>query len=137
LDLKDQKNPFSGISYVPYERQYVEFIDALIDFAKKNQSTSQIVSDADWKTMEFIYKGWKTFYPIHATQFEDHMKDVRNHSHIAGIVKEGEGMIQYQLEIPEKLYHMIQIIFPNQKWDREFIRKFAQHFPTLRAAERL
>lgn len=132
------QNPTKGISYVPYETPLVQFIDNLIEYAKKNGSTSQIVTESDWKTLDYIMQGFETLYPELSHTFYENMKEWRKQSTLHAVAKgEFGARIQHQLEIPQKVYLMIQIIFPNQKWDKKFVKKFASHYKQFKGAEQL
>ncbi len=133
----DDLNPW-GIEYIPYERYYVQFIDSLLNVAKKNGSKSRVETSFDWNTVEFMYKGWRILFPQTAESFEKHMSEVRHHSNTVGTAKEkGGAEVQYQLELPRPLHDMMKVIFPDQVWDKKFIQSFIKHFPTLRAAEKI
>jgi hypothetical protein len=135
--MKKKFNPQEGIEQVPYERQMVEFIDNLILFARKNGSSNQVKTSMDWKTLDFLYKGWAALYPKSASDFEIHMKEIQSVSKHGIARDKGGAMIQHQLEIPSPLYRMMRVIFPDQKWDRPFVRKFSQHFPMMRGGKSL
>ena len=124
-------DPYEGINYIPYERPVVDFIDKLLDVAKTNGSKDDIKTSYDWKTLEFLYKGWSILYPVSARDFEKHMKRVRTDTRNNGVVHEGSAMLQSLVEIPQPLYRMIRIIFPKQKWDRKFIDRFVTYFPQM------
>lgn len=118
----DPLNPHAhlGIDSVPYERQVVQFVDTLLDVAKKKSL---------WEGIRFLYEGWCVLYPQSSQAFEENMKtwrDMATGRH--GIAKEGDGMIQHQLEVPRPLYDMIKIVYPDVVWDKKFVRAFAQRF---------
>lgn len=46
-------------------------------------------------------------------------------------------MIQHQLEIPEKFAELIWAIFPDQKFDRDFVRGLSKTLPILKVASKL
>ena len=135
--IKKKTNPFSGITQVPYETPLVLFVDKLIEVANKNGSKNYIQTSYDWQTLDFIYRGWCILYPEYARPFEKHMQSVHLHGNKLGISREGEAIIQHQLEIPVSLFQMIKTIFPKQTWDKQFVAKFAKHFPQMRGAVKL
>lgn len=129
---KKKFNPQEGIVQIPYEKEIVSFVDAVIDKNNKAGSHLFVQGSQDWDTIAFIYKGFSVLYPEDAADFEKHMHDVHqdtkwNH----GISKEGDAMVEHILEIPMKLYKMIMAVFPDQKWDGKFARKFKGHFPQM------
>ena len=132
---KDDINPW-GIENVPFERYYVEFVDKLIEIAKKHGSKDYVETSYDWKTIEFIYRGFRIFFPKTAEDFEKHMNDVRVNSNKTGSAKgEGGAEVQLQMELPLPLYQMIKSIFQKQVWDKQFIKEFAKHFPQFKGGE--
>lgn len=126
----------TALDYVPYEKYYVDFIDALVQVAKKNESKLSVQSDRDWDTINFIYKGWKVCFPISSEEFERHMVLHRALSNDKGIAKEAGGaMIQHMIEVPRPLYSMVQAIFPMQVWDKKFVAKFSEKLPSFKGSD--
>lgn len=134
--INNIKDPNLNIKMEPFPRPMVEFVDNLMDYARKYSSMSDVTTQGDWDTLAFIYKGWKILYPQDAWNFEHDMMKVRKDTVKKGIVKEGEAMMQHLMNIPGPLYHMIKTIFPNQKWNRKFINKLLFVFPQMRAYEK-
>lgn len=131
-------DPKTGLEYVPYETPLVNAIDKLIEIAKKNESKDSIQREKDWETMEWIVKLWSYLYPDHFYQFSKHMKELRSHANMNGVAKEhGGAMIQHQLEIPQRLYQMIGVVFPYQKFDKKFVAQFASKLPMFKGADKL
>jgi hypothetical protein len=124
-------------TYVPFEREIVTFTDKLIEIANKNKSQSSVTHESDWKTIEFMYRGFKILYPQSASDFEKEMQSIRNAHQIRGnkgISKERGAMLQYMMSVPAPLYRMMRVIFSNQVWDRKFVNKWMSHFPQMRAS---
>jgi len=137
---KKEANPFTGIEYVPYEGPLVTFIDAIVKLSNSNCSPNKTIETAaDWKVVDFMYTGIKTLYPRDCHQFEKHMNSVRNLSNNKFGSNKGEAgaEVRYVMEIPEKLYKFLKIIFPNQKYDKKFARSFAKHFPQFKGCDNL
>jgi len=130
-------NPNEGIVYVPFERELVKFVDAIIEQRIKLGRPTQITKNSHWQLVELILRGWCALYPEYANRFFDHMKRVRNNAKRLGVAREGEAMIQHQVEVPQSLYQMIMTAFPNQKWDKKFVLKFARRFSGFMAAHKL
>lgn len=132
----EELNPW-GLEEVPYERYMVEYVDKLIEVAKNNGSKGRVQTSLDWKTMEFIYKGWKVLYPKSSQEFESNMKLWRLRANDWGVSKEkGGAMIQHQLEVPMPLYQLIAAIFTDQTWDKKFVKSFARHFPQFMGSDK-
>lgn len=130
--MKKRFDPMEGIKQVPYDASIVLFIDKLIEVRNKNGSTEGTIStEKDWETMQFLLRGWKILYPEEAYSFNNHMKILRRDTKNNGLVKEGNALIQHQMEIPETLYKMIKALFPVQKWDKKFVTAFTKRFPQL------
>lgn len=129
-------NPF-GIDYVPFETILVRFVDHILEERIKMGRPTHVTNDNHWGLIEFIIEGWSELYPEYSHDFIVHMKRVRLHANHLGVSREGEAIIQHQLEIPQKLFQLIMVAFPDQKWDREFNLQFAKHFPSLKGADKL
>jgi hypothetical protein len=120
--------------YVPFEKEIVGFTDKLIEIAHRNGSQDSVTHETDWKTIEFMYKGFKILYPKSARDFEKIMQMTRTATRFnKGISTEGSAKLQYMMEIPAPFYRMMKVIFPLQEWDRKFVNKFVSHFPMLKA----
>lgn len=127
-----------NIRYEAFPRSYVEVIDRLIDLAKKNGSKDVIQSSRDWQTIEYIYKAFSILFPNEHAQFEKNMQELRARQlNRNSIAKQDGGMIQFQLNMPQKLYDMIITFFPKQAFDKKFVQGLAKHLPVLQVAERL
>lgn len=122
--------------YKPYERPVVEYVDKLLELRSKRGSNLSVQTEGDWAIMDFIYKGWRTLFSEYADGFESQMRTWRAMTlNKMGVAKEGGAMLQHQLEVPEKLYAMIKIVYPMQKWDKKFIKKFSDRFPQFKGAD--
>jgi len=137
-DPEKKFNPQEGIEYVPFERDLVKFVDTIIDKRIKLGRPTTITRDGDWELVEFILRGWSALYPEYSTSFFEHMKKYRSNAKRLGVAKEkGGAEIQQQLEIPQSLYQMIATAFPDQKWDKRFVLKFARRFSGFMAAYKI
>lgn len=128
---------FDGIEYVPYETPIVKFVDYIIDKRIEMGRPTSITNERHWDLVSVIIKGWGDLYPEYANPFSDHMKTVRRHATRLGVSREGEAILQHQLEIPQSLYLLIKKAFPDQKWDKKFVSKFAQRFSGFMGADKL
>lgn len=125
-------DPNAGITQVPFETEIVKFVDSIVDMTRRNGSKRYVDSQGDWTILEYIYNGFKIFYPEDAYQFEQYMHSVHQATNWNnGISHEGDAIIEHILEVPQKLYQMIGAIYPDQKWTGSFARKFKGHFPQM------
>lgn len=132
MATKVVKNPW-GIEMIPYEKPIVEFVEALLDVAQQNGSKEQIYHEADWKTMEFMYKGWSILYPKSAADFDKEMKKLRSASTRHAIARDKKGAImQHKLKVPRPFYQMMQTIWRHQEFDERFVNEFARRFPAFK-----
>lgn len=124
----------NDVKDVPYERPIVQFVDALVEYAQHNGSFKTVRTEKDWDTLIYIMKGFFALFPKTAEEFKKQIEDMRARQLRAhAIAKDDRGnSIQHQLKIPKPLYQMIKIIFPEQKWDKKFVLKFAQRFPQFK-----
>jgi len=116
-----------NLQNVPYERSLVQIVDFLVKKAKP--CGKKVVKEYDWTVVKLVIETWQAFYPKESTYFYKSMKKWWENSKRLGVSKEkGGAMIQHKLEIPQKLYELILAIFPEQKWDKKFVNKFAKRF---------
>jgi hypothetical protein len=119
--------------YVEVPRRKVQIIDALVELSK-NSSTS-IQTDKDWEIVEKLFDFFKVEFPEDYAYFLQGIAQIRsNYNHGKAFIKEGSGMMQHQMEIPEKFAELIYAIFPDQKFDRDFVRGLAKTLPILKVA---
>lgn len=127
----------NGIEWTPFEKELVFFIDNLLEMHKKRGSPTQVSSESDWDTLSYIIKGFTVLYPQLAKDFFDNMTRWRQLSASHGVSREGEARVQHQLEVPEKIHGMIKIVYPDQKWDKKFVAKFARRFSSFMGTDKL
>lgn len=137
----EESNPLlpdpSDIFYVPFEKHLVEWTDSVVTMAKKLGCGKRIETEADWRVIEYIYKGWTVLFEQDFKRFIDKMKFLRSElQNDNATAKEGEGRVQHQMEFPMSLYKLIDSVFPLQKWDTKFVREFANKMPELRASSK-
>lgn len=127
------KDPNLDIKMELFPKYVVEAVDSLILYANKNKAYSPIVeSPVDWKIIEGIYRLFSIMYPNTEKEFIKSIKHFKTTEVNKGIAREGEGMIQHQLEVPQPLYQMINSFFPQQKWDKQFVKEISQVLPQLK-----
>lgn len=123
--------------YVPFPRKVVQAVDYLIEFAKGNGSnTKRVETERDWETMAVIFTVWAKLYPKHYKVFlrsQERLKE--NAKNKFAWVGSGDFDFQHALEVPQKLFQMIKIIFPDQKWDKDFVSKFSRKMPVFKVPE--
>lgn len=137
INRKKTKDEFFDFDMVPYESELVAFCDHIINKRIALGRPTEITNESHWQLVEFIIKGWSALYPEYTSQFFNHMKSVRASSSNLGVSREGEAMLQHQLEIPKSLFKLIEITFPKQKWSKVFNLKFAQRFSGFMGADKL
>lgn len=127
------KNPW-GIKMIPYEKPIVDFVEALLDVAHRNNSRDYIQHAGDWKTMEFMYKGWAILYPKSAAEFDREMKSLRSLQKGRHAIARDKGgaIMQHKLKVPRPFYQMMTTIWRNQVFDEKFVNQFARYFPSFK-----
>lgn len=122
--------------YVEVPRKKVEIVDKLVELAKNSGTT--IESEHDWEIVTNLFEFFKVEFP---EDYAEYLKSIymlrQQHNFGNAIVKEGEAMMQHQLEIPEKFAELIWAIFPDQKFDRDFVRGLAKTLPILKVANKI
>jgi hypothetical protein len=119
--------------YVEVPRKKVQIIDKLVELSKN--SGTIIESDKDWEIVAKLFEFFKTEFPEDYAYYLQSIAMLRSqHNYGKAFVKQGDAMIQHQLEIPEKFAEMIYAIFPDQKFDRDFVRGLSKTLPILMVA---
>ena len=119
--------------YVEVPRRKVQIIDKLVELSKNSGTT--IESDKDWEIVAKLFEFFKTEFPEDYAYYLQSIAMLRSqHNYGKAFIKQGDSMIQHQLEIPEKFAEMIYAIFPDQKFDRDFVRGLSKTLPILRVA---
>ena len=105
----------------------------------QNGSKQGVVEhEGDWKTIEFCYEVFRISYPEDLKVFIETQKKVRyNLKHEHGGFKDGEARMQHMMNIPQKMYQLINVFYPDQKWDRTFVRELAVRLPVFRVPKKL
>lgn len=121
----------SDYETILFPSRTIKAVDHLVKLAKHTTPKGRVESPNDWRILKETILVWSKYYPEDFTQFTESAKQLkRAHQFNKGIAKgDGEALIQHQLEIPEKLYHMIMSMFPNQNFDKEFVQKFMKELP--------
>lgn len=122
--------------YVEVPRKKLEIVDKLVELSKNSGTT--IESENDWQIIEKLFEFFKSEFPEDYSEYLVSIANLRSqHNYGNAIVKQGEAMVQHQLEIPEKFAELIWAIFPDQKFDRDFVRGLAKTLPILKVASKI
>jgi hypothetical protein len=94
--------------------------------------------DKDWEVIYELFVLWYEEYPEQYENFQQSIALIRGELKSSNaIAKEGDSMMQHQLEVPEMFYKMITICYPDQKWDRKFVKGLATRIPILKIADKI
>jgi|APGre2960657404_1045060.scaffolds.fasta_scaffold54688_2 hypothetical protein len=124
--------------YIAISPKKLSLVDEIIHKVRFNTSGT-VESDLEWEAVVLMFNLFKVEYPDHYEWFKDKITEYRratDSSH--GIIKDDSGdSMQHQLEIPEGFHMYIHTIFPNQKWDKNFVRRLIRELPILKVADKL
>ena len=128
--LKDQ------VEYVIAPREQVMIIDKIVELVKDSQGV--VETSNHWKAISLMFDLFRKEFPAHYDAFVEEIKQYRlATASNKGIIKDDAGdSIQHQMEIPERFFQYVRAIFPDQKWDREFLKKLAQELPIFKVTEK-
>lgn len=122
--------------YVEVPRKKVEIVDKLVELSKNSGTT--IESEFDWEIVAKLFEFFKAEFPEDYNEYLKSIAMLRSqHNYGTAMIKQGDGMMQHQLEIPEKFAELIWAIFPDQKFDRDFVRGLSKTLPILRVASKI
>ena len=124
--------------YVTAPRQQMQIIDKVVEKLKHNESGT-VETENDWDAVKLLFDLFRLEHPGHYEWFVEEIKKYRTATiSNNAIIKDGAGdMVQHMLEIPEVFHAYIFKMFPNQKWNKEFILKLSKELPILKVANKL
>lgn len=123
--------------YIQVSKRKLDIVDKIVELAKDRPTF--VDGDKDWEVIWELFKLWYSEYPEQYDDFQRSVSEIRKNMKTAnGVFKEdGSDLWQRQLEVPVTFYNMIRAIYPNQKWDRKFVRGLAMRIPILKVADKI
>lgn len=123
--------------YVAMSAAKLAKVEKIIAMAKGRPTF--VDGEKDWEIIWEIFVLWYSEYPEQYDEFQKNMADIRrNLKNSNGMFKEGgSDLWQIQLETPGLLHTMIKAIYPDQKWDKKFVRELAKRVPILKVADKI
>lgn len=125
------------VQYVAVSATKLAQVEKIIELAKGRPTF--VDGDKDWEVIWGLFVLWYTEYPEQYHEFQKSIAEIRSQlKNKDGLFKEnGADLWQRQLEIPQTFYNMIKAIYPDQKWDRKFVKGLAIRIPILKVAENI
>lgn len=123
--------------YIQVPKRKLDIVDRIIELAKGRPTF--VDGDKDWEVIWELFVLWYSEYPEQYHAFQQSVAELRREmKDSSGMIKEeGTDLWQRQLEIPVTFYNMIKAIYPNQKWDRKFVKGLALRIPILKVADKI
>lgn len=124
--------------YVAVSPAKLKLVDEIV-YKVRHNTSGTVESDTEWEAIVLMFELFKIEYPEHYDWFVDKIKFYRQATQDThGIIKDESGdSMQHQLEIPEGFHMYVHTMFPNQKWDKKFVRRLIKELPILRISETL
>ena len=124
--------------YIAVPPKKVALVDNIVHKLRHNTSGT-VESDLEWEAVVLMFELFKVEYPEHYEWFQNKITEYRRVTDSSkGIVKDESGdSMQHQLEIPEGFHMYVHTMFPNQKWDKKFVRRLIKELPILKVADKL
>lgn len=125
------------VRYVQVPRKKLEAVDRIVELAKGRPTF--VDGDKDWEVIWELFVLWYNEYPEQYDAFQKSVAEIRNNlKDENGIFKEaGTDLWQRQLEVPMTFHAMIKAFYPDQKWDRKFVKGLAMRIPILKVADKI
>ena len=125
------------VQYVAVSAAKLSQVEKIVELAKGRPTF--VDGDKDWEVIWELFTLWYTEYPEQYDEFQKSIAEIRREiKNKNGMFKEnGADLWQRQLEIPVTFYNMIKAIYPDQKWDRKFVKGLALRIPILKVAENI
>lgn len=123
--------------YIQVPKRKLDTVDKIVELAKGRPT--YVDGDKDWEVIWELFVLWYTEYPDQYDAFQRSVAELRRElKNPNGMFREdGSDLWQRQLEIPVTFYSMIKAIYPDQKWDRKFVRGLAMRIPILKVADKI
>jgi hypothetical protein len=124
--------------YIAVPPKKVSLVDNIVHKLRHNTSGT-VESDLEWEAVVLMFELFKVEYPEHYEWFQNKITEYRRATDSSkGIIKDDSGdSMQHQLEIPEGFHMYIHTMFPNQKWDKKFVRRLIRELPILKISDKL
>lgn len=134
-----------GNAYRVVPKRLNAFADALVKIGHgRGGPGEQVTNESDWKAIEGIVTLFTRVYPGIWKEFVEGNKIIAsNQAESYGLLsdkstrKGGEAQLRQLGSWPFELEIMIKTIWPDQKFDKPFIRKFMQRLPVFKTASKI
>lgn len=123
--------------YIQVPKRKLDTVDRIVELAKGRPTF--VDGDKDWEVIWELFVLWYTEYPDQYDAFQRSVAELRRElKNSNGMFKEnGSDLWQRQLEVPMTFHAMIKAIYPDQKWDRKFVKGLALRIPILKVADKI
>lgn len=123
--------------YVAMSAAKLAKVEKIVSMAKGRPTF--IDGEKDWEIIWELFTLWYEEYPEEYYEFQKSIADIRrNLKNNKGTFKSDSGELwQAQLEVPMTFHTMIKSIYPDQKWDRKFVREIAKRIPIIKIADKI
>ncbi|MCK9371329.1 hypothetical protein M0R04_15555 [Candidatus Dojkabacteria bacterium] len=118
-------DPSAKIVWKQYQKKLVDRTDHIIQMAHGNRDV--VKSSDDWAIVEELVNFWADEFPQEYQDFKSQIPDIRASRNAGGYSSTRE--IKYLGALPQRFIKMIQIIFPYQQFNKEFMYKLIRKFP--------
>lgn len=123
-----------GYLQVPTEK--LNKVDRIMELRRGRPTF--VDGDQDWVVLVELFKLWADEYPDQFQEFANSISIIKSElNNKNAIAKDGEAMMQHQLEVPEMFYKMVKIVYPDQVWDRKFVKGLARNIPIMKVADKI
>jgi hypothetical protein len=124
------------LGYLKVPTHKLNKVDDIMELRKGRPTF--VDGDKDWEVIIKLFELWVDEYPEDYDAFKDSISIIKSGlTRADGISKEGEAMMQHQLEVPEMFHKMVKICYPDQVWDRKFVKGLAFKLPILKVADKI
>lgn len=121
-------NPQAKLYWKAYRKRQVDMANKIVELAHGEREV--VKSGKDWEIVGELLKFFATEWPGEYKQFESTIPDIRASRRAGGYSESGE--IRYVGALPLRFMKMIQVIFPFQQFDKQFVNNLVKRIPVLR-----
>lgn len=126
--LEKQKDPKKKLWWLQVRRQDIDDVDNLVELA--HGSRESIRSEQDWVVFDNLLKFYIMRWPREFEEFRKTVPQIRATRRSKGYSASKEMM--YLASLPPRLERLIKIIFPLQKFNKDFIYKLIRKYKIFR-----
>lgn len=122
-----------------FPKAYVDAVDKLVQEAAISGVGTRVDSPAAWMIVLNLWRFWRHFFrDEHDAFIKSQNAGRRLHVNKHASAREkGGAEVRHLAEFPEKWHRLMREFFPDQNWDKKFVRTLIQYIPVLQVPDKV